>query len=88
MSAADPALQSVQTAPRPSPWPRLLIVHALQLPALGLVLVSPYAAAWWCAGLWGSAVVCLGTDSGWRWLNRMLVAEAILWLTGTLVFGT
>jgi hypothetical protein len=67
---------------------RLLVVHALQLPAVALVFFSPHTAAWWCAALWGSLVTCAGTDSGWRWRNRLLVAEAIIWLTLALVFAT
>lgn len=67
---------------------RLVVVHLLQLPAVALVIVSPQAAAWWCAAAWGSLVTCAGTDSGWRWRNRLLVAEAIVWLTLALVFTT
>lgn len=67
---------------RPPPgWQRLLVVHLLQLPALGLLLVAASTWAWLAAGLWGSLVACAGTDSGWRWRNRLLVAEAVLWLT-------
>jgi hypothetical protein len=40
-------------------WPRLVVVHALQL-----------------------------TDSRWRWWNRLLLAEAVAWLTVALVLGT
>lgn len=66
---------------------RLAVVHALQVPAVALVAVSPHAAAWWCAALWGSIVACAGTDSGWRWLNRMLIVEAIVWLTLACIFA-
>ncbi len=68
-------------------WPRLLLIHALQVPAIALLIVSDRATAWWAAGLWGSLVCCAGTDSGWRWINRMLVAEAIGWLVLAAVFG-
>lgn len=67
---------------------RLAIVHLLQLPAVALVILSPHAAAWWCAALWSSIVACAGTDSDWRWWNRLLVLEAIIWLTLALVFAT
>ncbi len=72
---------------RPPSWPRLLLVQVLQLPALALVVVSPHAAAWWLAGLWGSVVCCLGTDSQWRWRNRLLVFQAALWLALAMVLG-
>ncbi len=60
---------------------RLVVIHALQLPAIGLLLASPSPWAWWPAALWGSAVACLGTDSNWRWLNIVLIAEAVVWLS-------
>lgn len=69
-------------------WPRLTVVHVLQLPAIGLLLYGQGAAVPWVAGIWGSLVCCAGTDSGWRWLNRMLIAEAAAWLTLALVLGT
>ncbi len=59
---------------------RLILVHLLQAPAVLLVLWGTGATAWWVAGLWGSVVACLGTDSGWTWRNRLLVGEAICWL--------
>lgn len=66
---------------------RLLVVELLQLPALALVLVASDPAALWTAGLWGSVVCCAGTDSGWRWRNRLLLAQAVGWLLVPLVFG-
>ncbi len=79
-------MSSAETAP--PPWRlRFLLVHALQLPALGLAVWGQPPTAWWLAALWGSVVCCAGTDSGWRWRNRMLVIEAILWLTFALVFA-
>lgn len=71
---------SVAVAPAPV-WRRLALVHALQLPAVALAALSPSTWGLVAAALWGSAVACLGTDSGWRWLNRLLVAEAVLWLS-------
>jgi hypothetical protein len=69
-------------------WPRLVVVHALQLPALGLLGFGVGAAVPWVAGIWGSLVCCAGTDSRWRWWNRLLLAEAVAWLTVALVLGT
>lgn len=81
MSLAD------STASRP-PWRwRFALVHLLQLPAIGLAIFGQPPAAWWAAAVWGSVVCCAGTDSGWRWRNRLLVLEAILWLTFALVFA-
>lgn len=66
-------------AARPHAWRRLALAHALQVPAVIAVVLAP--AAWLPASLWSSAVCCVMTDSGWRWRNRLLVAEAIAWLT-------
>jgi hypothetical protein len=52
-----------------------------------LLAMSDAPLAWWPAALWGSLVCCAGTDSGWRWLNRLLVAQAVAWLTLALTFG-
>jgi hypothetical protein len=60
---------------------RLAVIQALQLPPIGLLLLSTSPWAWWPAAIWGSAVACLGTDSGWRWLNVLLMAEAVIWLS-------
>jgi hypothetical protein len=67
---------------------RFLLVHALQVPAIALIVFSDREAAWWAAGIWSSLVCCAGTDSGWRWRNRLLVAEAIAWLVAASLFGT
>ena len=76
------------TAPfRPSPWPRLAVVAGLQLPSVALVALAPAPTALWVAGLWGSVVCAGGTDSGWRWLNRMLVLVAAGWLLVPLIFA-
>ena len=68
-------------AVRGSWFRRLLVVHALQVPAIVLVCVSTSPWAWWPAAIWGSAVAVFGTDSGWRWLNFVLMAEAVVWLS-------
>ncbi len=60
---------------------RMLVVHALQMPAIGLLWVATSPWAWWPAAIWGSSVAILGTDSGWRWLNFVLMAEAVIWLS-------
>ncbi|MDA3962210.1 MAG: hypothetical protein PF961_15575 [Planctomycetota bacterium] len=72
---------------KPRHWQRMLVVQLLQLPAVGLVLASDYTAALWVAGLYGSVVCCAGTDSGWRWRNRLLVAQAAAWLLLPLLFA-
>ena len=72
---------------QPPSWPRMVVVQLVQVPALALVLASPHAAAWWLAGLWGSVVCCVGTDSHWRWRNRLLVLQAAAWLTLAMVLG-
>jgi hypothetical protein len=74
--------------PRPGTWLRFAVVQAVQLPSVGLLLAAPSPWAWWPAALWGSIVCCAGTDSGWRWRNRMLVAQAAGWLFLALCFGT
>lgn len=66
-------------AARPQAWRRLALAHALQIPAVVAVILTP--AAWLPAALWASAVCCFLTDSGWRWRNRLLVAEAVAWLS-------
>jgi len=66
---------------RRSVFRRLLVVHMLQVPAIGLLCVSPSPWAWWPAAIWGSSCALLGTDSGWRWWNLFLMAEAVLWLS-------
>jgi hypothetical protein len=66
---------------------RFALVHALQLPSLALVAFSDQPTAWWCAALLASLICCAGTDSGWRWRNRLLVLEAIVWLVLAACFG-
>lgn len=72
---------------RPRTWPRLLLVEALQLVPLALILAGRPPWSLWVAGIAGSAICCAGTDSGWRWRNRLLVAQAALWLLVPMVFG-
>lgn len=80
MSGEHPAVRRARR------W-RLVVVELLQLPALALLLLAPGPGAWWVAGLYGSAVCCAGTDSGWRWRNRLLVCQAIVWLLVPLLLG-
>jgi hypothetical protein len=76
---------SATAAPRG--WQRLLVVEVLNAVPLAVALAGRGAAALWCAGLMGSALCCVGTDSGWRWRNRVLVLQAILWLLLPLLFA-
>jgi hypothetical protein len=66
---------------------RFALVHLLQFPSVALVVFSDQPTAWWAAAIWGSLVCCAGTDSGWRWRNRLLVLEAIAWLVLAACFG-
>jgi hypothetical protein len=68
-------------------WPRLALVEILQIVPLLIVSFGRGNAALWCAGLIGSAICCAGTDSLWRWRNRLLVVQAILWLLVPLLFA-
>ena len=70
-------MTSGDAATRPPPWRlRFLVVELAQLPAVGLACYD----LWLPAALWGSVVCCAGSDSGWRWRNRLLIAQAIVWL--------
>ncbi len=74
--------------PRPPPWRlRFLVVELLQLPAVGLAYWIPGTTGWWLAAFWGSVVCCAGTDSGWRWRNRLLIAQAVVWLLLALLYA-
>jgi hypothetical protein len=66
---------------------RFALVHLLQLPSVALVVFSEQPTAWWCAAILASLICCAGTDSGWRWRNRLLVVEAIAWLVLAALFG-
>lgn len=74
--------------PASPPWRlRFVLIQLLQLPAVGIALLGQPPTAWWLAAAWGSAVCCGGTDSGWRWRNRLLVFQAMCWLLFALVFA-
>lgn len=75
MNTVEPSSSAVRVAT----WPRFILVEALQLLPVALALVGT-AVALWTAALVGSAICCYGTDSGWRWRNRLLVLQAIAWL--------
>ena len=68
-------------------WPRLLLVEGLQVIPVLVAIVGQGPGSLWCAGLIGSAICCAGTDSGWRWCNRLLVAQAVCWLLVPLLFA-
>jgi hypothetical protein len=65
----------------------MAVVQGLQVPAAALAL-GVGGIAWWPAGLWGSVVCCAGTDSGWRWRNRLLLAQAVAWLLAAASLGS
>jgi hypothetical protein len=85
-AVADTASVVPQAIRRSQRW-RMWLIQILQLPALGLVVLSPHPSAWWVAGIWGSICCCAGTDSQWRWRNRLLVAQAVLWLLLAGIYG-
>jgi branched-subunit amino acid transport protein len=73
---------------------RFALVQVLQVPLILLALLGAWPWALFTAALIGSVVCAGGTDSAVgpgatlaRWLNRMLVLEAILWLTFALIFA-
>ncbi|MBA2482062.1 MAG: hypothetical protein H0V44_15465 [Planctomycetes bacterium] len=72
---------------RPRRWPRFLLIQMLQIPAVAVIVASPHPTAWLVAALWGSLVCCGGTDSRWRWINRLLVLQATVWLVLAALFG-
>ncbi len=65
---------------------RLAIVEVLQLAPLALMVVVGSETAAWTAAVIGSCICCAGTDSGWRWRNRLLVVQAVVWLVIPTVF--
>ena len=73
---------------------RFAVVHLLQVPFVLLALVGSWPWALLTAALAGSAICAGGTDSTTgpggglaRWLNRVLVLEAIAWMTAAFVLG-
>jgi len=64
---------------RPRTWPRFVLVQAAQILPLLLLFVGTPAAVW-TAALIGSIICCYGTDSPWRWRNRLLILQAVCWL--------
>lgn len=72
---------TTEALPRGGGWRRFVLVHALQLPVAALVILVAPGWSWVAGCVWASLVSAVGTDSGWRWRNRILVVETILWLT-------
>jgi hypothetical protein len=73
---------------------RFAVVQLLQTPFLLLAIAGSWPVALLVAALGGSAVCAGGTDSTSgpggrlaRWLNRILVLEAIVWITAAFVLG-
>jgi hypothetical protein len=73
---------------------RFAVVQLLQVPFLLLAMAGSWPVALLVAALGGSAVCAGGTDSTSgpggnlaRWLNRLLVVEAIAWITAAFVLG-
>jgi hypothetical protein len=79
---------------RAARWQRFLVVEALQAPVIGLACFGAWPWALWVAALAGSLLCSAGTDSSTgagarlaRWLNRVLVLQAVAWIALALVFG-
>ena len=77
----------------PRLW-RFGLVQLIQIPALLLAIFGAEPWALWTAATIGSIICAGGTDSTTgpgqqlaRWLNRVLILQAILWLTAALVLG-
>lgn len=73
---------------------RFAIVQLIQVPFLLLAVVGSWPVALLVAALAGSAICAGGTDSTKgpggglaRWLNRLLVLQAITWITAAFVLG-
>jgi len=73
--------------PPPRTWPRFVLAQGLQVVPLAVVLFGVAPLALWVGGLIGSALCCAATDSGWRWRNRLLVAQAVAWMLIPLIFA-
>jgi branched-subunit amino acid transport protein len=72
---------------------RFAVVELIQLPFVLLAILGAWPWALFTAALIGSVICAAGTDSASgpgatlaRWLNRVLVLQAIAWLTIALVF--
>ena len=66
----------------------------MQTPLVGLVVFGAWPWALWTAALAGSLVCSAGTDSAVgdgarlaRWLNRILVLQAVAWIAAALVLA-
>jgi branched-subunit amino acid transport protein len=77
----------------PRLW-RFSLVEGLQLPCLALAYYGAWPWAMWTAALIASAICAGGTDSSTgpgaglaRWLNRLLILQAIAWLSAALIFA-
>jgi hypothetical protein len=75
-------------------WQRFAVVQAVQAPFIALAWLGAWPWALWTAALAGSLVCSAGTDSSAgpgrtlaRWLNRLLVLQAVAWIVAALVFG-
>ncbi|HEX3132266.1 MAG TPA: hypothetical protein VHX44_01650 [Planctomycetota bacterium] len=83
-------MRDVTTALR---WRRFAVVEVIQVPCVLLAIVGAWPWALFTAALVGSVICAAGTDSASgpgarlaRWLNRVLVLQAVAWLTIALVF--
>lgn len=73
---------------------RFAVVQLIQVPFVLLALIGSWPWALLTAALVGSAICAGGTDSATgpgatlaRWLNRLLVLQAIAWITAAFIFG-
>lgn len=77
----------------PRLW-RFGVIQLIQILVLLLAIFGAEPWALWTAAAVGSIICAGGTDSTIgpgqklaRWLNRVLILQAILWLTAALVLG-
>jgi hypothetical protein len=87
MTQNSPTLPAA-TASRWQAWQRLLVVEAVQLPFVALMIWGRWPVALWLAAGVSSLICCAGTDSSWRWRNRLLVAQSVVWLAVALALGS
>lgn len=90
-AVTPPTKPSVTAAAR---WRRFAVVELLQAPCIGLALFGAWPWALWTSALVGSLVCSAGTDSAAgegarlaRWLNRILVLQAVAWIAVALVLA-